>query len=219
MKRNKTFITTLGLILTLTFSFSAITAQIPGKNKRDFYEIKVYHLKNQDQINKTEQYLKAAYLPALHRIGISQVGVFKAIDNDTTTDKRIYVFIPSASLETLSKIDDQLFKDDQLKKDGITYITAAYNEAPYERIETILLRAFANKPQFTTPSITSPRSERVYELRSYEGATEYLYQQKVKMFNEGNEISIFTKLNFNAVFYAEVIAGGHMPNLMYNFQQ
>ena len=35
------------------------------------------------------------------------------------------------------------------------------------------------------------------------------------MFNEGGEIDIFKRLNFNAVFYAEVIAGSHMPNLMY----
>ena len=35
------------------------------------------------------------------------------------------------------------------------------------------------------------------------------------MFNEGGEIGIFSRLNFNAVFYSEVIAGSHMPNLMY----
>ncbi len=35
------------------------------------------------------------------------------------------------------------------------------------------------------------------------------------MFNEGGEMSIFKKLEFNAVFYGEVISGSHMPNLMY----
>lgn len=35
------------------------------------------------------------------------------------------------------------------------------------------------------------------------------------MFNEGDEIGLFKKLNFNASFYAEVIAGAKMPNLMY----
>lgn len=35
------------------------------------------------------------------------------------------------------------------------------------------------------------------------------------MFNEGGEIGIFSRLNFNPVFYAEVIAGSRMPNLMY----
>lgn len=35
------------------------------------------------------------------------------------------------------------------------------------------------------------------------------------MFNEGGEIRLFKKLDFNAVFYAEVISGSTMPNLMY----
>ena len=35
------------------------------------------------------------------------------------------------------------------------------------------------------------------------------------MFNEGDEIGLFKRLNFNAVFYSEVVAGSKMPNLMY----
>jgi len=35
------------------------------------------------------------------------------------------------------------------------------------------------------------------------------------MFNQGDEIGLFKKLNFNAIFYGEVLAGSKMPNLMY----
>ncbi len=35
------------------------------------------------------------------------------------------------------------------------------------------------------------------------------------MFNEVGEIALFKRLNFNAIFYSEVIAGGKMPNLVY----
>jgi NIPSNAP len=63
--------------------------------------------------------------------------------------------------------------------------------------------------------LKADKNERVYELRSYESATEKLFRNKVKMFNEGGEIAIFKKLNFNAIFYSEVIAGNKMPNLMY----
>jgi hypothetical protein len=35
------------------------------------------------------------------------------------------------------------------------------------------------------------------------------------MFNEGGEVVLFNRLQFNAVFYSEVIAGAHMPNLIY----
>ena len=35
------------------------------------------------------------------------------------------------------------------------------------------------------------------------------------MFVKGNELAIFDDLKFNPVFYAEVLAGPAMPNLMY----
>jgi hypothetical protein len=35
------------------------------------------------------------------------------------------------------------------------------------------------------------------------------------MFNTGDEVGLFRRLNFNAVFYGEVVAGSTMPNLMY----
>ena len=70
-------------------------------------------------------------------------------------------------------------------------------------------------PQLQLPNLSSARKDRIYELRSYESATEKIFKNKVHMFNEGDEIGLFKRLNFNASFYGEVIAGGKMPNLMY----
>ena len=78
-----------------------------------------------------------------------------------------------------------------------------------------MLKAFSFAPFLNLPKLNGPKSDRVYELRSYESATEKIHQKKVQMFNEGGEIAIFKQLNFNAVFYASVIAGSSMPNLMY----
>ncbi len=45
---------------------------------------------------------------------------------------------------------------------------------------------------------------------------EKLHYNKVQMFNRGGESELFfKKLGFNAVFYASVLSGSHMPNLMY----
>ena len=65
------------------------------------------------------------------------------------------------------------------------------------------------------PKFNSDRQDRVYELRSYESATEDYHIKKVDMFNAGGEIELFEKLDFNAVFYGQVISGAKMPNLMY----
>jgi hypothetical protein len=70
-------------------------------------------------------------------------------------------------------------------------------------------------PSMQLPKLTTPILDHVYELRSYESATEQYYRSKVKMFNQGGEIFLFARLQFNAVFYGDVIAGSRMPNLMY----
>ena len=205
---------TLCLLLLLAgLSHTAVNAQ--KEAKRDYYEIKLYRLASNEQVQKVDAFLKNAYLPALHRAGISKVGVFHWIGNDTAAEKRIYLFIPLRSLEQVSSLEDLLVKDIRLQQDGDAYWNAAYNEPPYKRIENIVLKAFPLMPSFKAPELSGNKTDRVYELRSYEGPTERLYRQKVKMFNAGGEIALFKRLNFNAVFYAEVIAGSKMPNLMY----
>ncbi len=205
--------TTLLSVLLLLILIQSGFAKSP---KLEFYSLIVYRIKDKAQEEKIDQYLKQAYLPALHRAGKNKVGVFKPVASDTVAyGKAIYVLTAFQSLEEFNKITADLTIDPKLLTDGATYLNSKYNEAPYERMETILMRAFANMPMMETPKLTGPKSERIYELRSYEGPTEKLYWSKVKMFNTGDEIGLFKRLQFNAVFYAEVLAGGRMPNLIY----
>ena len=197
--------------LMLTICISSLTFAA----KREFYEIKIYHIKNADQEARVEKYLKDAYLPALHRAGIKNVGVFKPVTSDTTSGKRIYVLTPVKSLDKLVELPAKLNKDTEYLALGKDYIDAEYKNPPYVRIQSTILQAFENSPVMQKPNLTSPKSERIYELRSYEGHTEKIYRNKVKQFNAGNEIGIFARLGFNAVFYGEVISGATMPNLMY----
>jgi hypothetical protein len=199
-------------LLSIIFLSAQVYAFAP---KREYYEIKVYHFKDKAQEERLDNYFKNAYLPALHRKGIKTVGVFKAMNNDTATDKRIFLLIPFKSLEQFQKTHDQLVNDQALQSAGGDYINAAYNNPTYSRIESILLYAFPDHPKLTLPALTAPKSERVYELRSYESASEKYHRSKVKMFNEGGEVAIFKKLGFNAVFYSAALSGSRMPNLMY----
>jgi hypothetical protein len=184
--------------------------------KREFYEIKIYTFKTADQEKSIEDYLKNAYLPAMHRAGINKIGVFKPVESDTTFfGRRIYVLTPFSSLDQFATLNSTLQKDKQYLEAGRNYIDAAHTTPPFTRIESIILQAFAYMPKLESPKLTSAAGERVYELRSYEGHTEKIYQNKVKMFNEGGEVTLFKRLQFNAVFYAEVLSGSRMPNLMY----
>jgi hypothetical protein len=180
---------------------------------RLYYQIKVYHLKNTSQVDRVEQYLKNAYVPALHKLGIKNIGVFKTITDADTTDRKLYVFIPFKNMDELETTPAKLLKDDQYLANGKDYLDAVRPNEPYVRIETILLRAFAVAPGVTPPNLTGNKADRYYELRSYESATEKHATLKLKMF-EG-EIAIFNKVNSNGVFYGQVLAGARMPNLMY----
>ena len=184
--------------------------------KQEFYSIRVYQLKNKEQEQRVDKYLKGAFLPALHRLGIAEVGVFRPVGNDTAAIRRIYVLIPFRSLDQFASLPASLAKDAQYQADGKDYLEAAYDNVPYLRIESILLQAFPDMPRHSAPkSLQGPSSDRIYELRSYEGPTEKYFTNKVQMFNQGGEIGLFKRLGFNAVFYASVLSGAHMPNLMY----
>ncbi|HEY9006333.1 MAG TPA: NIPSNAP family protein [Ohtaekwangia sp.] len=199
-------------VVLLFFTLSAYAAP----PKREFYEIKIYEIANADQEKQVDDYLKNAYLPALHRAGISKVGVFKPIEADTAYyGKRIYVLTPFKSLEQFVSLPETLLKDNQYVAAGKNYIDAAYNNPPFARQQSILLKAFSYMPQLEAPVLNGAKNERVYELRSYEGHTEKIYKNKVHMFNEGGEVTLFKRLAFHAVFYGEVLAGNRMPNLMY----
>jgi len=125
------------------------------------------------------------------------------------------VLIPFRSLDEFEKLDATLEKDKQYYEDGKDYIDATFDNPPYVRIEKTLLKAFSKMPNLAVPDLKSPVTERIYELRSYEGYTEKIYRNKVQMFNAGDEVGLFKRLGFSAVFYGEVISGSTMPNLMY----
>lgn len=200
----------LSVLILFLYAFGAALAA-----PREYYELRTYRLKDASQQERVEAYLQKALIPALHRLGIKNVGVFKPVETDSTFGKKLVVLIPFRSLDEIDQITDKLAKDKQYLSDGKDYLDAKYDNPPYQRFETIILKAFSGSPQSAVPVLKSPVSERVYEMRSYEGYTEKIYRNKVQMFNDGDEIGLFKRLGFNAVFYAEVIAGATKPNLMY----
>jgi hypothetical protein len=202
---------TVFLILIGTTS----NATINQNNPRDYYVIQIYHCTDKSQISNIDAYLKSTYLPHLHAAGISKVGVFEPIDNDSAKDKRLMVWFPLQSINDLDKLDQLVEAIDPLGNNPLIHLENADSSLPYSRIETILTKAFKNQAQFVTSSDLVKSADRIYEFRSYEGPTEDMYLRKQHMFNEGNEIELFKKLNFNAIFYSKVIAGSRIPNLIY----
>ncbi|WP_375433983.1 NIPSNAP family protein [uncultured Hymenobacter sp.] len=204
----------VGLLFLVAMALLLLQAGLATAADREIYQLKIYHLKDKQQEERVDAFLKDAFVPALHKLGVQKIGVFKPIGNDTAVDRRILVLIPYKSFNQLLSVTERLDQDKSFESNS-QYWTAAYNNPPYTRLETIQIQSMSDKIQLQEPQLKGPRPERVYELRSYESPNEKIHANKVQMFVQGGEIDLFKRLGFNGVFYGRVLAGSHMPNLMY----
>ncbi|MDP3392238.1 NIPSNAP family protein [Sediminibacterium sp.] len=189
----------------LVFIFILLFAnQVFALTTGEFYKLIVYHFSTVSQEKSLDNFIEQQYLPALHKSGFKQVGVFKPITNDTAIDKQILVLVGTTDINKLMNPIQWSLNENSSDKEPI-----------YNRYEQFLLKAFKGMPFMKVPTNNNIKAERIYELRSYESPTEEKYLNKVHMFNDGGEIKLFNELQFNAVFYADVLFGSKMPNLMY----
>ena len=212
--KNYTAVTLL-LGITILLSASRCTPKKEIETIGDIYELRIYRLADPDQEKKLDAYLEKAFLPALKRNDVRNIGVFKFIPEVRDSIRQILVLYPVRGLARVGELREALIRDSVLQQDGSDFLAAPHDPPPYERLEVLLLKPFRDMPFLRPSALGGDREKRVYELRSYESATEELFRNKVEMFNEGGEVSLFEELGFNAVFYGEVLSGSRMPNLMY----
>ena len=202
-------------LIILLLLVSGLTSGICLSQERNIYQFKIYTIENEEQEQGLDLFLKDAYIPALNRTGIKNVGVFKPVEDDAMAGKKIYILVPFEDIDQFESLGAELSHDKKFQKAGADYINAAFDNPSYARIESIILRAFSSMPEYGVPTHATAPSEQIYELRSYQASTEKLYEKKVEMFNEGGESKIFMDLDFQPVFFGEVLSGSEMPNLMY----
>jgi hypothetical protein len=180
-----------------------------AKSGQEFYELRVYSLKNGQQQKLVENYFQNAAIPALNRIGNKNIGVFTELKPEGQT--KLYALIPYNSWDDFLTVQDKLADDKVYLEAGQPYLNAPATEPAYERIESSLLKAFAHSPKLHVPE----QKPRIFELRRYEHASESAGKKKLEMFNDAGEIDIFKRLGFNPVFFGETLIGELRPNLIY----
>jgi hypothetical protein len=186
-----------------------IAAENNKSGGREFYELRVYTLKNGEQQKLVEDYFKNAAIPAFNRLGSKSIGVFTELKPSGQT--KLYVFIPYSSWDDYIALWDKISGDAEYLRNGESYLNAPATDPAYERIESSLLKAFTHMPKLHTPE----KKARIFELRRYEHASEAAGKKKLEMFNDAGEIDIFKRLGFNPVFFGETLIGGLRPNLTY----
>ena len=119
-----------------------------NKTEREFYLIQIYHCNSASQINGVDAYLKNTYLPYLHKMGIKKIGVFAPIDNETASDKRIYVWLPIPNLNTLDLLDQDVEQLDPMTKNALVDLENQDGSLPYTRVERIITKSFIDQPKY-----------------------------------------------------------------------
>lgn len=179
------------------------------KAKQEYYELRIYRIPDAAKQTIVSNYLEQALLPALKRMGITRVGVFK--ETGDKSNHSLYVLIPFKSLEQFSSMNDVLEKDASYHKAAKEYFAQPKKSPAYSRIESRLMKAFQGMPVLETPPGKSPH---LFELRTYESHNENLARLKVDMFNQG-EIDIMRDVKLGPVFFGEMLIGDDVPNLTY----
>ncbi len=211
MKRRE-FLTSSLATAGLATVFTTHAAEVPAPAGREFYELRLYRLKNAAQRKRFEDYVRDAAIPATNRVGSSPVGVFFPMPKtDAATEETTgYVLIPFQSVEQFGALGGKLAADDAYHQAGADFINAPATDPAFVRIESSFLVAFEGLPKLVVPA----KTPRVFELRTYESHSKKANKKKIEMFNLG-EIAIFRRNGLNPVFFGETLIGARLPNLTY----
>jgi len=195
----------------LSSALNAAEAQ-NGNAAREYYELRLYHLRRGPKQKLFDDFYREAAVPAMNRAGIAPIGVFNvAYGPDSPT---MYVLIPHKSIESFATALDRVRSDADYQKAGAEFINAPAADPSYVRVESSLLVAFEAIPKLEVPVAAKENKPRLFELRTYESHSKKANKKKIEMFNQG-EIAIFRRTGLQPVFFGETLIGPRMPNLTY----
>nr|WP_295921744.1 NIPSNAP family protein [uncultured Dyadobacter sp.] len=175
---------------------------------REIYEWREYEFRFGADQSQLENYFRTALIPALNKLGVKSVGVFR--EWRASDPARFFALIPYASLEQRMTVQETLKTDQDYIKNSAAYNGIPVENALYSRFTSSLMIAFQGWPAITVPAA----APRVFELRTYEGYSEEAVARKIGMFHDG-EFPIFKRAGLNPVFFGDVIAGDKLPRLTY----
>ena len=204
----------LSLAMLLALVVLTITNPSPVAAANDdqpqYYELRTYLTKSQDQQNRINDYWQNAAVPAYNRMGIQPIGVFTET-NDSPTNS-IYVLIPCDSLEVFGKIPMKLAADTVYHEAAAGFLDAPKSDPAYERFSSSLLVAFNGMKHLVSPP--AGHKPNVFELRTYISSSDDKGLSKIKMFESG-EITLMKNVGLAPIFYSRTVTGPQMPSLVY----
>jgi len=208
MKR-RDFLAATGLAGLAPLGGLAAAAGAGSPGAKEFYELRLYAIESPEKQKVMEEFFRDAAIPALGRIGIKPVGVFKEAEGKTSD---LFVLLPHPCLESVATTGAKLMADQEFLKAGAAVLDAPFGDPAYKRIESSLLLAFDGVPKLQVPAT---KDSRILQLRIYESHNVKKALKKIEMFNTGGELDIFRRVGLPVVFMGQALIGTKLPNLTY----
>jgi hypothetical protein len=212
MERREFLATSLAASAVISAPSLMGAKEAPNALSREYYELRQYKLRRNEEVQLTDNYLREALVPALNRLDVKPVGVFNLTVG--LEQPMMFVLMPCLSAETLLNVEERLMQDAEYTKAAADFLKAPVSNPAFGRIDSRFMRAFPKKPRMTLPAAAVAKSPRIYELRTYENPSIHDHIRKVEMMEAG-ETEIFTKYDFMQTFYSEMLIGPRRPNVTY----
>ena len=188
---------------------------------REYYELRVYHLKSSGDRGLLDTYLSKALIPALNELDSRPVGVF--VQQERTGAHQptevidllaVWVLIPHMGLAGVAESVEMLPAGGAYQSAGAEYLQSPKTKPAFERIDSWLMLAFAGMPRVELPAYCKEKKPRMFEMRTYESYSESKALKKVEMFNSG-EIQLMREVGLGPIFYGQALIGSNLPHLTY----
>lgn len=179
---------------------------------KQLYEVRRYVVGETVDTAALDRYLGEVLFPALQRSGAGPIGVFAPAEGAETEDR--FVVVTYDRIDQLPAVREKMAHDAEFAKATAAIHSGEPAKPLYDRISSELLVAMEVMPEAKPAEGANAAKTRVYELRTYESATEPLGDRKVEMFNRG-EVPIFLDSGINPVFLGQAILGPYTPSLTY----
>lgn len=212
MKRRE-FLASAALSAT---ALAATSSAVEPSTKREFIELRMYTVKDDEKRDRLVEVLDTALIPAMNAQGIKPVGVFQFVSAPTKPDEKfrncVFVVLPHRTLDSSVALSEKLLADEAYRKNAAPVFSSGSKDPLYLNCETQLLHCFETAPTLETPELGK---DRVFQLRLYRSCNSERNAAKIHMFDHGGELPTFREVGLHPVFFGEAMAGRMMPNLSY----
>jgi len=210
MKRREFLKTSLVASAAAATTSLAQAAEAKSADAREFYELRLYHLRMGPMTGRFDQFFRDVAVPAWNRAGVRTVGVFDVMTGPDQPTK--YVLLPFKSWDAMNAAREKFESDEAVTQSDFANLPPT--DPGYIRKECEVFQAFAAVPRLEVPTQVAEKKSRIFEMRTYEAHSRKANKKKVEMFNVG-EIDIFRRAGLQPVFFGDALVGTQLPKLTY----